>query len=160
MKRQVLSGLFLLLLLTAACAGALLSGAPLPGELAGWLLLFALPGIGLLMALPADVRPQSWAGRGVLDFALSIVLSMLCFWLASLAPGPGIIMRWLVVEVALILVLSLVAFWQAVRAPIEPLAMPKPERERLLLLALVLAIAALTRLPNLGYGEYYDDELD
>src|SRR5437870_2658804 len=57
---------FMLLLLTVACAGALLSGAPLPGELAGWLLLFAL----------------------------------------------------------------------------------------------VLLLAALTRLPNLGYGEYYDDELD
>ena len=47
---------FMLLLLTVACAGALLSGAPLPGELAGWLMLFALPGIALLIALPADAR--------------------------------------------------------------------------------------------------------
>ena len=151
---------FMLLLLTVACAGALLSGAPLPGELAGWLLLFALPGIALLIALPADVQPQQWAERGVLAFGLSIVLSMLCFWLASQVPGPGIIVRWLVVEGALIVALALVALWQALRPPLEPLATPKPERERLLLVALVLLLAALTRLPNLGYGEYYDDELD
>src|SRR5438046_10239588 len=88
-KRQRLLGILLLLLLSAAADGALLSGAPLPGEAAGWLLLFALPGSALLMALPADVRPPSWAERGLLAFGLSIILSMLCFWLASQVPGPG-----------------------------------------------------------------------
>ncbi|MCA1554109.1 MAG: DUF1616 domain-containing protein, partial [Chloroflexi bacterium] len=148
----------LTLALAIACAALVLSGAPvLLAEVAGLLLVFVLPGSALLSALPDSVRPRDGLECIALAFGMSICLSMLCVWAASQVAGMGIITRWLVVECALVLVLSIVAI-NALRA--RSTQKVTWDRARVLGVALVLLVAALLRLPNLGYGEFYDDELD
>src|SRR5712692_7159568 len=97
--RSRLPAVLFVLALALACDAAVLVGAPPEvGQLAGLLLVFALPGAALLLVLPSDVRPRDIMERGVLSFGLSVALSMLCFWLAAQVAGLGIITRWLAVE--------------------------------------------------------------
>ncbi len=161
MRRLRLIGILLTLLLTLACDAVLLrERLPLGSQLAGLLLVFALPGAALLLALPDAIAPRDGLERVLLSFGLSIALAMLSLGVASLVPGLGIITRWLVVESVLIGVLTLVGAWQTVHIGANHISPLQTNRERVVLVALVLVLAALTRLPNLGYGEYYDDELD
>ncbi len=169
MRLQSLSALAILIL-TLVCDAVLL-GAPAEwGQLAGLVLVCALPGAALLLALPSDTRPRDWLERVLLAFGLSVVLSMLCFWLAAQLSGFGIISRWLVVESLLIMVLVGIGIWRAIRpsrtthhAPrttFHPSTLLRTGAPRFTLLALVLLVAALLRFTSLGYGEFYDDELD
>lgn len=152
--------LLILLITFASDAAVLLAQSALAGQLAGWLLVFALPGAALLSALPRDLRPRDGLEQIVLGFGLSLILSMLCFWLAALVSGLGIITRWLAVESSLIIVLALMGVWQShSRAP-QATTRLSFERSHLASMLIVLAVAAALRFISLGYGEYYDDELD
>jgi hypothetical protein len=150
-----------ILSLTLSCDVALLLGATPPiNLLAGLMLLFVLPGAALLIALPDDVRPSAVSERLILAFGLSVVISMLCFWLAAQLTGFGVIERWLSVESFIISLLSLLALSRintqhATRNPQSPT--PNPQ---LLITLFVLLVASLLRFPSLGYGEFNDDELD
>ncbi|MBI5876342.1 MAG: glycosyltransferase family 39 protein [Chloroflexi bacterium] len=152
--------LVLLLALLSVVSVALGSGT-LPAVVAAYLLVFALPGAALVLALPADLRPRAWPERVVVALGTSVVLSMLAVWGASLRNGMGILERWAVIVAAMTSLLSLIALVQARRA--APPAPRAPEVGLQVPLAgwlLVLAVAAFFRLAMLGYGEYYDDELD
>jgi hypothetical protein len=138
-------------------------GAPAPVALAAALLLvFVLPGAALLLALPASVRPRERAPQVMLGFGMSIVLSMLSFWAAAQVAGMGIINRWLIVEALVSVVLAVLALRPAARALTEASG-PETraaQRRTLAYMGVVVIIAACLRLPSLGYGELYDDELD
>src|SRR5260221_489705 len=103
--------------LTLASAYALLLGlGQMVGLCAGLLLLFALPGAALLLALPADLRPRDPGEVALLAAGLSVALAMYCFWAAAQLSGLGVITRWLVVESFVIGVLLLIGLWQVWRS--------------------------------------------
>jgi hypothetical protein len=149
---------------TLLCAALPLVGAPrLVGQAAGLLLVFLLPGLALLLALPADLRPRAAAERLALTVGFSVALSMLCMWLASQVAGLGIISRWLAVETALVTALGLLALRRPARVAIlttDGTRRVPGSRHTMLFVAITLLAASSLRFPSLGYGELYDDELD
>lgn len=142
-------------LLLAVGANGLIAAdaAPWLRYSAALLLLAFLPGWLLLAAAAIRVDPP--AGRLVLAVGLSLALTILGAMLAVYLPGPLALPPLLGVMNGLILAAAGVAWF---RRPVSP-APPAVSPAWAILVALLL-LAALLRLPRLGYAEFHEDEAE
>ncbi len=157
-----------LLLWLAANALILLPGAPglSWGVVTGLLLLgVVLP--GLLLAVAIFGRAQTTPFEFVV-YAGGLGFVGYCLALLVVAVIPGPLWGWqVVVALNVLVVLAALGVWFVTRSPapvvgvaqdMAPPADATPSRMALLGLASVVLVAALLRLPNLGYSDFQGDE--
>lgn len=124
-------------------AGVLILGILLPGTLgAAWLLRRALPPVAEFFAY---------------SFGLGFLLYVLALLAVTVIPGP--LYGWQVlVALNLLNIVLGIGLWRAQRTPAIPLPDPSLNGWAWAGLVSVLLVAALLRLPNLGYSDFQGDE--
>lgn len=98
--------------------------------------------------------------RLTLAIGLSLALTIFGVMFAVYLPGPLDLPRLLLI-INTVIIIGLVVIWQQKRAPapLLPYAHASSSASFLILIA-VLLLAALLRLPRLGYAEFHEDEAE
>jgi 4-amino-4-deoxy-L-arabinose transferase-like glycosyltransferase len=119
---------------------------------AACLFLFFLPGWAWLEAFSSEPQDGMW--RILVAASLSLGLTSLGTLYLAYLPGPLTEQQVLIMGAALTLLPLAIAFRR------HPAPLSWPDRRSWLLLLLVLGLAAMMRLPRLGYAEFHEDEVE
>lgn len=139
--------------------GILIGGDATVRYACAYVLLFVLPGAGLMRLLSGPHDDLNWLEKGIVGLAASYPVVIAVTLLAGYVPGKLTLPLELTFTTVCVLFIWLLAWWREVKSPPTPRSpQPVPVHSGVIL-GLIVLIACLLVLSNLGTSEFQGDEV-